>query len=667
MNKSAAFRSFALFFLFAGAALLGRPAWAFCAPSAKSILPASGIVGTQVSATVTGGGLAGAVAGTFGGAGLGVAVQATSDTSVTLQLTIDAAAATGERIITLTTSDGVVAVSFTVNPAGGPIVTGVSPTLIATQGFGFQATLTGQNLGNLSLSDVSTSGAGVVPSLVSPSGDGTSAAITFTVAADADIGTHALVIASATGGATFQLYVQRPAPSVVTVSPSAGAVGANVPITITGTNLAGAALVVTSGAAKAGGVAISQIVSSDTMLTATLSISASLSPESEPRLLILTTESGQVTAEFSVVAGGVPTITGIRPGAASPGQTANATLRGLGLTGALVSTVTPGLAVQNATIVDDQTITLQVVVSPAAVVGTNGTITASVGLNSTSASFVVIATGAPYVGAVRPPFGNRGATMTLVLDGVNLGAISSVNLGQKIAVSNVTAPDSQTGRAILDIDPNASAGYRGVAVTTAGGTYVASSAFRVNIPGQVPILTDVSPTVVTPGVTTPMVVTGSGLAGAGVSVGGPGATTSNIVVLGGGTSVTFDLTLAPDATAENRPLIVVTEFGSATCGVLSLVPKPVLDAADLLKTGAAFEVKTPGFRLFVFEFSINDRFDAGLRTFDVESSAALTTLTRLQARDVGRAVRDLPFGFVRVRAVTATDQIGTSDAARFRR
>ena len=34
---------------------------------------------------------------------------------------------------------------------------------------------------------------------------------------------------------------------------------------------------------------------------------------------------------------------------------------------------------------------------------------------------------------------------------------------------------------------------------------------------------------------------------------------------------------------------------------------------------------------------------------------------------VRRAVRDLPFGYVRVRAVTATNQIGTSAAHRFRR
>src|SRR4029453_19289358 len=79
--------------------LLGaRPVWALCAPSATGIFPASGIVGTTVTATVSGDGLAGATATVFGEPGLDVVVQTATDTTVTLQLTLDAAAAPGERI-----------------------------------------------------------------------------------------------------------------------------------------------------------------------------------------------------------------------------------------------------------------------------------------------------------------------------------------------------------------------------------------------------------------------------------------------------------------------------------------------------------------------------------------------------------------------------------------
>ena len=123
------------------------------------------------------------------------------------------------------------------------------------------------------------------------------------------------------------------------------------------------------------------------------------------------------------------------------------------------------------------------------------------------------------------------------------------------------------------------------------------------------------------------------------------------------------------ATARASPyaIIVVTENGTATCGILSLPAEIQLRVAKLLKTGSVFEAVTSGYRLFLFEFSINERFDPGLRTYTASSGGSLLTLSRLQAVNVGRAVRDLPFGYVRVRAVTATSQLGTSATHRYRR
>jgi hypothetical protein len=167
------------------------------------------------------------------------------------------------------------------------------------------------------------------------------------------------------------------------------------------------------------------------------------------------------------------------------------------------------------------------------------------------------------------------------------------------------------------------------------------------------------------GTTTTITVTGSG-AGAGVSLGGAGANATNIVVDPTGTLITFDLILAADAAAENRPLIVVTENGTATCGILN-TPTIEVGTAKIVKTGSVFQALTAGFRLFVYEFSINERFDAGPRTATVASPTALLTLTQLDAENVGRAVRDLPFTYMRVSGVTATNQIGTSTPVRLRR
>jgi hypothetical protein len=649
-----------------------RLAGALCAPSVRGIFPASGIVGTSVSATVPGMGLAGATASVFGAPGLGVIVQNASDLAVSLQLQIDAAAAPGERIISLTTPGGTVAVNFTVNPVGGPIVAGVTPTPIATQGFGLDLAITGQNLAGLGASNLSVSGTGITVAGATAALDGTLFDVSLDVAADAALGTQVLVIASSVGGAVLQLTVQRPAPVVGDVSPGAGEVGAVVPLTINGTNLTGAALIITSGAGGPGGVTVSDVASpDDSTLTATLTIGAGFSPEAEPRLLIVTTESGQTTTEFFIVAAGVPSLTSIRPAAGEPGETVPVALRGLNLTGATLSTTSPSLTVQSVVVEDDETITAEVVVAPGATPNTNHPITATVGLDSSSINFRVVAPDQPFISAVRPPFGNRGTTFAALLDGVNLATVipgTGVDLsGPKITESNATALDDETVRVILDLDPTASVGYRDVTVTTASGSFTKNAAFRVNIPGQIPIITDVSPHVVDPGTTTQITVTGSNFAGAGVTVGGPGAIVSNIVVNPAGTIITFDLTLAADAPADTRQVIVVTENGIAVCAILSSAAKPELLAAKLVKTGAVFQVLTAGFRLFLFEFSINDQFVPGPRTYTASSTGPLLVLSQLQAENVGRAVRDLPFGYVRVRAVTATNQIGTSDPYRFRR
>jgi hypothetical protein len=76
---------------------------------------------------VSGQGLAGATATVFGEPDSTLWSSPRPDTAVTLQLTIDAAALPGERIISLLTAGGTLAVNFTVNPTGGPIVTGVTP------------------------------------------------------------------------------------------------------------------------------------------------------------------------------------------------------------------------------------------------------------------------------------------------------------------------------------------------------------------------------------------------------------------------------------------------------------------------------------------------------------------------------------------------------------
>jgi hypothetical protein len=640
-------------------------AHADCAPSARSILPASGIVGTQVDAVVEGASLAGAAVTVFGDAGLAAAVTSSNDLAANLHLTIDPAAVPGERILVIDTPVGSAAVSFTVNPSGGPVVASVAPPLVVTRGLPLDVTFGGANLGAVTPASITVSGAGVAVTAATPAVDGTSVAVTFAVDTAADLGTHAVTISNGVGSALLLIYVQLPAPIVTGVSPGAGEVGATVPIVLTGTNLTGAALVVTGT-----DVAVSDVATpNDGTLTALLTIAPTATASAEARLLIVTTESGQSTIEFFVVPPGTPTVTAVLPGAGEPGDTVAVTLKGLNLTGATVGEASSDIDLQNPVVVDDETLTLEVVVDPMAAGNVDHTLTLTPG--GATAIFRVIPAGEPFFNAARPPFGNRGALVTVRFDGVTLSSIllgTGVALsGPKITESNAIALDDRLAQATLDIDPTASVGYRDVTITTGAGSFTRSAGFRVNVPGQLPTITDVAPTLVEPGTTTPMTVTGSNFLGGAVLVTGPGATVTDVVVDPSGTLIPFDLTLAADAPAETRAVIVVTENGTARCNIASNPPAPPLVAAKLVKTGALFTVASTAFRLFVFEFSINDLFAPGLRTAGIPAPTGSLTLDRQDTAAIEQAFRDAHLGYVRVRAITATNRVAVSPGQSIRR
>src|SRR4029453_18925300 len=129
-------------------------------------------------------------------------------------------------------------------------------------------------------------------------------------------------------------------------------------VTLIGSNLSGAALVVTGT-----GISITNTATpDDATLTATLTISPSApTSATDARLLIVTTESGQTTIELFVVPPDVPSVTVVSPGAGEPGQIVPVTIRGLNLTGAALGESSPDLSLQNPQPVDDQTVLVEVV------------------------------------------------------------------------------------------------------------------------------------------------------------------------------------------------------------------------------------------------------------------------------------------------------------------
>ncbi len=134
------------------------------APTLTSVAPNQGIQGATVAVTLTGTNfVVGATTVTVSGGGVTVNnVVVGSTTSLTANIVIDPAAATGARTVTVTTAGGTSGgQTFTINlPApGAPTLTSVSPNQ-GIQGTTVAVTLTGTNF-VVGATTVNVSGAGV--------------------------------------------------------------------------------------------------------------------------------------------------------------------------------------------------------------------------------------------------------------------------------------------------------------------------------------------------------------------------------------------------------------------------------------------------------------------------------------------------------------------------
>jgi hypothetical protein len=183
----------------------------------------------------------------------------------------------------------------------------------------------------------------------------------------------------------------------------------------------------------------------DTTLTGLLTIDAPRTPSAEARLLIVTTESGQSTIEFFVVAPGTPTVTAVLPRAGEPGQTVAVTLKGLNLTGATVNEASADIALQNQVVADDETLTLEVVIDPMAATAVDHTLTLSrAAARRSSAS----SPGAAVLQRRPPALRQSRRAVTVRFDGVNLSTIvtgTGVNLTDRRSPSRTPWRSTTSG------------------------------------------------------------------------------------------------------------------------------------------------------------------------------------------------------------------------------
>jgi len=187
-----------------------------------------------------------------------------------------------------------------------------SPTLSAIapssgiQGAAVAVTLTGTNFA--AGSTISLSGTGVTVSNVTVASN-TSITATFTIAATAPTGAQNVTVTSRSKISGSQAFtVNSGAPTLTSVSPSSGAQGQAVSVTLTGTLFAAGSTVALSGT----GITVSNtVVVSSTSITATFTIA--LSAPTGAQNVTVTNASGPSGTQTFTVTGFAPTVTFTNP------------------------------------------------------------------------------------------------------------------------------------------------------------------------------------------------------------------------------------------------------------------------------------------------------------------------------------------------------------------
>jgi hypothetical protein len=190
-----------------------------------------------------------------------------------------------------------------------------------------------------------------------------------------------------------------------------------------------------------------------------------------------------------------PVLTSIFPGAGARFQTLDVGFKGANFVDGLSSVnVGPNITLNAITVHRADSLTANITINVNAVTGArNFSVSNGNGVVSESRAFTVN-NPVPRVASINPLKGERLQKLTVSFTGENfIGGVSAVNVGQNIAVGNVTVhrPDSMTATIIITAEANA--GPRSFSVTNSGigGGNSENQTFTVHNPA--PVLTSLNP------------------------------------------------------------------------------------------------------------------------------------------------------------------------------
>ncbi len=409
----------------------------------------------------------------------------------------------GTYNLRLTGSDSVLSssssVTITVNPPSGPSITNVVPNSGQQGQQNLSVTINGQLTHFVQGTTIASFGAGITLASLTVNSSTTASAV-LNIDAAATVGPRTVTFTTGTEVASlpngFLVAAVTTGPSITTVSPNSGQQGQGGPVGIVGlnTHFVQGTTQVDFGA----GITVSNInVTCPTCLTAQLQIAAGALPG--PRTVTVTTgtEVASLANGFTIQPG-TPIVTSFAPTSGQQGQTFTLTVTGQFThftQGTTQVSLGAGITVSNVSVSSTMNLTAQVVIDPAAAVGTK-TLTVTTGTEVVSVANVFnVLAATPIIFSLNPGGGQQGQqNLSVAVTGISTHFVqgtTTASFGAGITVVSLTVNSPTSATAVVNIDPAAVLGARTVTLTTNAETASFTNGFTVS--AATPIVLSLNP------------------------------------------------------------------------------------------------------------------------------------------------------------------------------
>jgi len=456
--------------------------------------------------------------------------------------------------------DNIAITSLTPNPV--PTLSNLAPasgnrlqTLnVVFTGTNFISGVTSVNAG----SDITVNSV-TVANPAGPTTNSTSLTANLTIGANAATGPRNFSVTNRSpGGGTSgnqTFMVTNPAPSLTSLTPSAGNRSQTLDVVFTGTNFFRAVTSVNAGA----DITVNSItVTSEMSLRANLTIGANAATGLRNFFVTNSGPGGGTSNGLSfTINDPAPTLGSIVPATGNRLQTLDVIFTGTNfINGVTAVNVGADITVNSTTVTSSTSLIANLTIGANAAIGPrNFSVTNSGPGGGTSGNLIfTVNDPGPTLSSIAPTTGNRLQTLDVLFTGANfINGVTTVNVGSGITVNSTSVTNSTSLTANLTISANAATGPRNFSVTNSGATS-ASQTFTVNNPA--PSLTNIAPASGNAGQTLDVVFTGTNFINGVTTVNVGAGITVNSTTVASATGLTANLTIATNAGTGPRNFTV---------------------------------------------------------------------------------------------------------------